>query len=144
MTAQEQTVQDNSLYSLIPFTLVISDFRSAASKILFYSRTRDMQMFYVGGDKPYPERLFFGNIMSVYTNPNMVRQKYKNANTMILLPRQFEQEEPMGEQFLFQIKLFPSDFTLDYYMGINQSGREKNTPLAVDQWGKNMRLSFIF
>ena len=132
LTAQEQTVQDNSLYSLIPFTLVISDFRIAASKILFYSRTRDMQMFYVGGDKPYPERLFFGNIMSVYTNPNMVRQKYKNANTMILLPRQFEQEEPMGEQFLFQIKLFPSDFTLDYYMGINQSGREKNTPLVIN------------
>ena len=38
----------------------------------------------------------------------------------------------MGEQFLFQIKLFPSDFTLDYYMGINQSGREKNTPLVIN------------
>ena len=132
LTAQEQNVQDNSLYSLIPYTLVISNFRSAASRILFYSRTRDLQMYYIGGDKTYPERLFFGNIMSVYTNPQMVRQKYKNANTMILLPRDFSQEEPMGEKFLFQIKLFPSDFTLDYYMGINQSGREKNTPLVIN------------
>ena len=129
---KEQNVNDFSLYSLIPFTLVISKFRSSASRILFYSRTRDMQMYYVGGDKPYPERLFFGNIMSVYTNPQMVRQKYKNADTMILLPRQFDQEDPMGEQFIFQIKLFPSDFSLDYYMGINQSGREKNTPLVIN------------
>ena len=132
LEAKEQNVQDNSLYSLIPYTLVISDFRSSASRILFYSRTRDMQMYYVEGDKPYPERLFFGNIMSVYTNPAMVRQKYKNANTMILIPRDFSQEEPMGEKFLYQIKLFPSDFTLDYYMGINQSGREKNTPLVIN------------
>ena len=129
---EEQTVTVNSLYSLIPFTLIISDFRNYASKILFYSRSRELQMYYLPEDRSYPEKLFFGNIMSIYTNPNMVRQKYKNANTMVLLPRSFDQDEPIGEQFLFQIKFFASDFSLDYYMGINQSGREKNTPLVIN------------
>ena len=90
----EQNVMDHGKYSMIPFTIHISQFRSKASKVLFYSKTRDMQMYYVAGDSPYPERLFFGNIMSVYTNPDIVRMKYKNANNMILLTRTFDKEEP--------------------------------------------------
>ena len=132
LAANEQEVNDHSEYSLIPYTIHISQFREVASKVLFYSKTRDLQMYYVEGDSPYPERLFFGNIMSVYTNPNMVRQKYKNAQTMILLTRPFNMEEPMGEAFIFQIKLFASDYLLDYYMGTNPKGREKNSPLAIN------------
>ena len=132
LPVEEKNVNEHSKYSLIPFTITISDFRSKASKILFFSRTRDMQMYYVEEDKPYPERLFFGNIMSVYTNPDMVRMKYKNANTMILLTRPFDMDEPMGEQFLFQVRFFASDYLLDYYMGTNPLGREKNTPLAIN------------
>ena len=128
----EQNVMDHGKYSMIPFTIHISQFRSKASKVLFYSKTRDMQMYYVAGDSPYPERLFFGNIMSVYTNPDMVRMKYKNADTMILLTRPFDKEEPTGEQFQFQVKFFASDYLLDYYMGTNPSGREKNSPLAIN------------
>ena len=132
LPVEEKNVNEYSKYSLIPFTITISEFRKQASKILFFSRTRDMQMYYVEEDKPYPERLFFGNIMSVYTNPDMVRMKYKGANTMILLTRPFDMDEPMGEQFQFQIKFFSSDYLLDYYMGTNPLGREKNTPLAIN------------
>ena len=89
-------------------------------------------MYYAEGSASYPERLFFGNIMSVYTNPEMVRQKYKNADTMILLTRPFDAEEPVGEPFQFQVKFFASDYLLDYYMGTNPDGREKNTPLAIN------------
>ena len=132
LSPEEQEVKDSSKYSLIPYMIHISNFRSVASKVLFYSKTRDLQMYYVEADKNYPERLFFGNVMSVYTNPNMVRQKYKNANTMILLTRPFDAEEIVGEQLIFQVKLFKSDYLLDYYMGTNPDGREKNSPLAIN------------
>ena len=128
----QEKVIDHAKYSMIPFTIHISQFRAQASKILFYSKTRDMQMYYVEGDSPYPERLFFGNVMSIYTNPDMVRMKYKNADTMILLTRPFYKEEPTGEQFQFQVKFFASDYLLDYYMGTNPLGREKNSPLAIN------------
>ena len=94
LSVNEQEVNDFAKYSLIPYTIHISHFRTSASKILFYSKTRDMQMYYVEGSTPYPERLFFGNIMSVYTNPEMVRQKYKNADTMILLTRPLMLKSP--------------------------------------------------
>ena len=132
LEVKEQEVNDFAKYSLVPYVIHISQFRQYASKILFYSRTRDMQMYYVEDENVYPARLFFGNIMSVYTNPNMVRQKYKNANTMILLTRPFDMEEPVGEQFQFQVKFFASDYLLDYYMGTNALGREKNSPLAIN------------
>ena len=73
LDAKEQEVNDFAKYSLVPYVIHISEFRPLASKVLFFSRTRDMQMYYVEEDTLYPERLFFGNIMSVYTNPNMVR-----------------------------------------------------------------------
>jgi hypothetical protein len=79
---QEKSVDQN--ISLVPNTIVISNFRSYTSKILFYSYSRELQMYYVEGDVPYPEKLFSGNVLMVYTNANQVRQKYKNANTMIL------------------------------------------------------------
>ena len=119
-------------YSLVPVTIIISHFREKASKVLFYSYTRELQMYYTEEETPYPERLFFGNIMSVYTNPNMVRQKYKNADTMVLITKPFGAEDMIGEQFQFQIKFFASDYLLDYYMGSNLEGRAKNSPLSIN------------
>ena len=133
LNPSEQEVMNHGKYSMIPFTMHIQQFREkGCSKVLFYSKTRDMQMYYVAGDSPHPERLFFGNIMSVYTNPDMVRMKYKNAATMILLTKPFDKQEPTGEKFQFQIKFFSSDYSLDYYMGTNPLGREKNSPLAIN------------
>ena len=118
--------------SLVPCTLVISSFREKASKILFYSYTRELQMYYIEGDVPYPEVLFSGNVLSVYTNPHQVKQKYKNANTMILLTRPFAKVEPVSELFNFQIKLFDSNYLLDYFVSNEPYGRSKNKPLMIN------------
>ena len=132
LDVMEKTIMENEGYSLVPFTITISDFREYASKILLYSYTRELQMYYQEGDTPYPERLFFGNILSIYTNPNMVRQKYKNADKMVLLSKKFGEPEMIGEQYLFQVKFFASNYLLDYYMSNNLDGRSKNTPLAIN------------
>ena len=105
LSVGEQQVKIEELYSLIPFTVVISDFRDSASRILFYSYTRELQMYYVEESTPYPEKLFSGNVMSVYTNPNMVHQKYHDANYMVLLTRDFSQQEIVSELFKYEVKL---------------------------------------
>ena len=128
----EATITEDESYSLVPFTIIISNFRSSASRILFYSYTRELQMYYVEQDTPYPEKLFSGNVMSVYTNPNMVRQKYHNANAMVLLTRSFTQEDKVSELFKFQVKFFASNYLLDYYVSNNPNGRSKNTPLIIN------------
>ncbi|MBO6243347.1 MAG: hypothetical protein J6O41_02095, partial [Clostridia bacterium] len=127
---QEKSVDQN--ISLVPNTIVISNFRSYTSKILFYSYSRELQMYYVEGDVPYPEKLFSGNVLMVYTNANQVRQKYKNANTMILLTRPFSKTEAADEEFQFQVKFFASYYLLDYFVSLNPSGRSKNTPLMIN------------
>ena len=132
LSVNEQTVMGDESYSLVPYTIIISHFRDLASKILFYSYTRELQMYYIEEETVYPERIFFGNILSIYTNPNMVRQKYRNADTMVLLTKRFGQEEMIGEEYQFQVKFFASDYLLDYYMGNNLTGRTKNTPLAIN------------
>ena len=132
LDVKQQTILDDERFSLMPYTIVISNFRDSASKILLYSYTRELQMYYVEEESPYPERIFFGNILSIYTNPNMVRQKYKNANTMVLLTKKFGQEDMIGEQYQFQVKFFASNYLLDYFMGSNLEGRSKNTPLAIN------------
>ena len=119
-------------YSIIPFTVVISDFRNYASKILFYSYTRELQMYYAEESTPYPGKLFSGNVMSVYTNPNMVHQKYHDANYMVLLTRDFSQEDKVSELFKFQVKFFDSNYLLDYYVSNNPDGRSKNSPLSIN------------
>ena len=127
---QEKSV-DQSL-SLVPNTIVVSNFRLYTSKILFYSYKRELQMYYIEGDVPYPEKLFSGNVLMVYTNPNQVRQKYKNANTMVLITRPFSKIEPEEEDFQFQVKFYASNYLLDYFVSNNPSGRSKNTPLMIN------------
>ena len=124
------TVQEN--LSLVPLTVTISDYREFASKVLFYSHTRNLQMYYAVGDATYPEKLFAGNVMSVYTNPNMVRQKYHNANYMTLLTRNFTDEDTVSELFKLEIRFFSSNYLLDYFVSDNPEGRTKNYPLSIN------------
>ena len=132
LKVEEAQVKDDELYSLIPYTVVISDFRDYCSRILFYSFTRELQMYYAEEKTPYPGKLFSGNIMSVYTNPNMVHQKYHDANYMTLLTQDFAQDEAVSEKFKFQVKFFPSNYLLDYYVSDNTEGRSQNTPLSIN------------
>jgi len=131
LVAEEQKVKIDEAYSLVPFTLVISDFNELTSKILLYSHKKELQMYYAEKDTPYPEKLFSGNILSIYTSHNMVHQKYHDANYMVLLTRDFPQEEDVSSDFKFQV-LFPSNYLLDYYVSNNPMGRSKNSPLAIN------------
>ena len=132
LEVSEKQNKVEELYALAPLTVVISNFRSKASKILFYSYTREIQMYYVEGDVTYPEKLFSGNVLSVYTNENQVKQKYKNANTMILLTRPFSKVIKSAELFQFEVKFYPSNYLLDYFVSNNPLGRSKNTPLMIN------------
>ena len=132
LSVEEQNANEDENYSLVPFSIVISNFREKASKILFYSFTRELQMYYVEEEAPYPEKLFSGNIMNVYTNPNMVREKYHNANTIVLLTKSFATPEMAGEEFKFQVKFLSSDFLLDYFVSANPEGRSTNSPLSLN------------
>ena len=128
----EGEIMEEEYYSLVPLSVVISNFRESASKILFYSHQRELQIYYPDKEVPYPMKLFSGNIMSIYTNPNMVRQKYNNQNILVLLSRGFDEPELIGEKFKFHVKLFSSSYLLDYFVSNNPNGRSKNSPLAIN------------
>ena len=133
LEVNETKATEDETYSLVPYTVVISEFRKLdQSKILFYSYTRQLQMYYVALSTPYPEKLFSGNILNVFTNPLMVHQKYHDADTMVLLTNPFGAMEMVGEQFKFEVRLFKSDFLLDYFVSSNASGRPINSPLLVN------------
>ena len=129
-TEESKPMEDESL-SLVPFTVNIANFRALQkSKILFYSYKKVLQMVHTESSTPYPETLFTGNVLSVYTNPNMVRQKYHNANIMTLIVNPYATS--LGETFKFEVKLFESNYLLDYYVSSNSEGRPLNSPLLIN------------
>ena len=121
---------DDETYTLVPYSITINTFREKEfSKILFYSNAHTLQMYYAGSS-PYPDTLFSGNILNVYTNPNMVRQKYHNAEVMTLIVN-----PPLNnfkEEFQFEVNLFKSNYLLDYYVSSNSIGRPINKPLLIN------------
>ena len=129
----EAKPMDEENYSLVPYTIDISKFREIPkSKIVFYSYTRELQMYYAETNSPHPEKLFSGNIMSVFTNPNMVRQKYHGANLTVLLTNPFGAYELVGEAFKYEVKLYDSNFLLDYYVSSKEDGRPLYSPLLIN------------
>ena len=133
LKTDESKPSEDETYTLVPYSITVSSFREKdASKILFYSYSRNLQMFY-SGSSSFPNKLFSGNILSVYTNPNMVRQKYHNANIMTLLvnPSGFGSNN-LNEDFHFEVKLFKSDYSLDYFVSSNGEGRPLNKPLLIN------------
>ena len=131
----ESKPEEEETYSLAPYTVNISKFRDKpASKILFYSSSRFLNMYYFEPKSPCPVKLFSGNILSVYTNPNMVKQKYHDAKTMILIasPFGFQSSPKLRETFKFEVKTFDSKYLLDYYVSSNPEGRPMNSPLLIN------------
>ena len=131
LAIDELEPQINEQYSIVPITIDIPKFRAIPkSKILFYSSTRSLHMYEATSSGYSPNKLFTGNILNVYTNPNMVRQKYHNASIMTLIAN------PLGfandEKFVFQMTLLDSDFLLDYYVSSNLNGRPINSPLLIN------------
>ena len=134
-TDESKPMEEES-FSLVPFTVNVTKFRELSkSKILFYSYSRTLQMFHIDSSTPSPEKLFSGNVLSVYTNPNMIRQKYKGASIMVLLCNYFlpsSSSPNLGETFKFEVKLFDSNYLLDYYVSSNSEGRPLNSPLLIN------------
>ena len=120
-------------YSLIPITIDTQKFREKeASKILFYSSTRVLQMYETVSNNNFPTQLFLGNILNVYTNPNMIRQKYHDAFIMTLIPYTNKLRSDLNESFKFEVIKLHSDFLLDYYVSSNKEGRPLNSPLLIN------------
>ena len=117
-------------YSIIPVTINTQTFRNSdkkASKILFYSTSSYLRMYESESSKA-PVELFSGNILNVYTNPDMIRQKYHNASIMTLLAPSIGKYDV----FSFQVICLESQFLLDYYVSSNPEGRVVNSPLLIN------------
>ena len=135
LTTQDEKPNYSESYSMVPITINITSFREAASKILFYSSTRVLQMYETVSSGYAPTNLFSGNILNVYTNPNQIRQKYHDASIMTLLANAYglkSDEGKLKETFKFEVKLFPSNYLLDYYVSSNPEGRPLNSPLLIN------------
>ena len=134
---------DAETYTLVPYSINVKTFREkSASKILFYSYSRTLQMVYPA-TTVYPGTLFSGNILSVYTNPNMVRQKYHDASIMTLVVNPSNSSH-LKEEFQFEVKLFESNYLLDYYVSSNSVGRPLNKPLLINMTECSNPYYFIF
>ena len=126
-------------YSAIPYVIDLLKIRGEkekdyVSKILFYSNTREMQMFYVTENDPKPVSLFTGNIMMVYTNEELIKQKYQGATLMILLTDALSNTESaiIGEQYRFITYFFNSEKNIQYFLSSNAEGRPLNNPTAIE------------
>ena len=124
----ESKINFDESYSLVPITINVLEFRNNASKVLFYSSTRNLQMFEAVSDTNFPKSLFEGNILSIYTDPNQIL-RYHNATIMTLLAHP---SDTNIEQFIFQVILLDSQFLLDYYVSSNSEGRPTNEPILIN------------
>jgi len=138
LEANEIKVGNNENYATIPYVVDLLKIRESraeyVSKILFYSNTREMEMFYIDDNEPAPVSLFTGNIMLVYTNEELVRQKYHGATKMILITDSLSSTEKavIGEKYRFMVKFFNSAAQIQYYVSSNPDGRPLNNPTAIE------------
>ena len=62
----------------------------------------------------------------------MIRQKYHNAKTIILLLYPFDLNINSEEEFQFEVKFLDSNYLIDYFVSLNQEGRPLNIPLLIN------------
>ena len=132
----EQSNQEQ--YSIIPYVIPLTEIRKNSgkdyvSKILFYSNTKEMEMLYVPDDNTAPISLFTGNIMLVYTNEELIKQKYQGAETMILLAKILTKEgsDSLGD-LRFITYFFNSATNIQYFLSSNPEGRPLNNPTTIE------------
>jgi len=102
------------------------------SKVLIYSSKRELEMYHFQSGTP--AQLFTGNILLVYTNQEVIKEKYQGAKTMILLTESLfkNKDVVIGENFRFKTYFFQSDNTMNYYVSSNPSGRPINIPTSLE------------
>ena len=139
-------------YTAIPYVIDLLELRNSKvgtdyiSKILFYSNTREMQMFYIDENEAAPVSLFTGNILLVYTNEELIKQKYHGALTMILVTDTLSRTRIsiIGERIRFMTKFFNSAANIHYFLSNNIKGRPLNTPTAIEMTSCIQPYYYIF
>ena len=123
--------------TLVPYVFDLKEIREMEkenyhSKVLIYSSTREMDMYYLQNGAPV--ELFSGNIMMVYTNEDVIKEKYNGASTMILITDSLSHKKakPFGEKFKFQVSFFNSKKSIQYYVSANPIGRPLNNPTTIE------------
>ena len=119
VSQREGPYNENEDYALVPYVLNLNTIRGDAtsdnyiSKFLIYSNKRELEMYHLRDGNP--TQLFPGNILLAYTNPDVVREKYKGATTMILLTESFTKDSwtIIGENFRFKTYFLKSDNTMN-------------------------------
>ena len=135
----EGKYSEEELYTSIPYVIDLLKIRGNqmedyVSQILFYSYSREMQMFYITENEPRPVTLFVGNIMLIYTNEELIKQKYEGATTMILITDALSHVKTiiLGEQFRFITYFFNSSSNIQYLTSSNPQGRPLNQPISIE------------
>ena len=120
-------------YAPTPYVINLLDIRDQKigtdyiSKLLIYSNTTEMYMYQLSDSSPLPKLLFSGNIMLVYTNPELIKQKYNGATTMILTTNALS-----NNKNTVNVKHLNSDAQYQYFVSENQSGRVLNNPTGIE------------
>ena len=116
-----------------PYIINLEDIRKKlingkyVSKLLIYSNTTEMAMHYLSDTSPTPLKLFSGNIMMIYTNPDVIYQKYNNAKIMIMTTN------ALGNKInTVNVRYYDSDTQMQYYLSNNEEGRVLNNPTAIE------------
>ena len=123
--------------TLVPYVLDLKKIREMQtenyhSKVLIYSNSRELEMYYIQSGTP--GYLFSGNILMLYTNEDVINEKYNGASTMILLTNPFSKQNQViiGEHFRFKVSFFNSAKTIQYYVSANPEGRPLNNPTSIE------------
>ena len=85
---EEGPYNEDEQPTIVPYVFDLKKIRQMKkenyhSKVLIYSLIREMEMYYLQNSTP--TLLFSGNIMLLYTNEDVIREKYNGASTMILI-----------------------------------------------------------
>ena len=81
--------KEDKFLTLVPYVLHLLEIREGnkekkdnyISKVLLFSNSSEKKMFYLSDNEP--KELFSRNIMLVYTNPDVINEKYCGVTTIL-------------------------------------------------------------
>ena len=131
----DKQYNENEDNALMPYVLDLYKIRNSESdfisNILIYSMTRELEIYHLQSNTP--THLLTGNILFIYTNPEIIKEKYQGATKIILLTESLFKNKMVviGENYRFITYFFKSDNTIQYFESINPSGRPINIPINM-------------
>jgi len=132
---QDEETKKSIIPYIVDMDILRGDFTQTdyVSKVLFFSQHLEIQMYYIAEDSNAPVKMFSGNIILVYTKPELAIQKY-HSTTLILISEKLEGQEhsALGDSFRFHTKMFKSEAQIEYFISENPDGRTINFPLSLE------------